>query len=114
MPGFLTQGDLLEPLAPALTTRGDTFVIRAYGESRDDSGIKARAWVEATVVRTPLYLEHRDSGQAGTVGNTPLDSALDMNHSSGQITEGNLSVTNRRFGRQFKVKSFRWLHHDEI
>jgi hypothetical protein len=114
MPGYLTQGDLLEPLAPALTTRGDTFVIRAYGESKDDSGIQARAWVEATVVRTPLYLEHRDSGQAGTVGNTPLDSALDMNHSSGQITEGNLSVTNRRFGRQFKVKSFRWLHHDEI
>ena len=114
MPGFLTQGDLLEPLAPALTTRGDTFVIRAYGESRDDSGIKARAWVEATVVRTPMYLEHRDSGQAGTVGNTPLDSALDMNHFSGQITEGNLSAANRRFGRQFKVKSFRWLHHDEI
>jgi hypothetical protein len=114
MPGFLTQGDLLEPLAPALTTRGDTFVIRAYGESKDDSGIQARAWVEATVVRTPLYLEHRDSGQAGAVGNTPLDSALDMNHFSGQITEGNLSVTNRRFGRQFKVKSFRWLHHDEI
>ncbi len=114
MPGYLTQGDLLEPLAPALTTRGDTFVIRAYGESKDDSGIQARAWVEATVVRTPLYLEHRDSGQAGTVGNTPLDSALDLNHSSGQITEGNLSVTNRRFGRQFKVKSFRWLHHDEI
>lgn len=114
MPGFLTQGDLLEPLAPALTTRGDTFVIRAYGESRDDSGIKARAWVEATVVRTPQYLEHRDSGQAGTVGNTPLDSALDMNHFSGQITEGNLNAANRRFGRQFKVKSFRWLHPDEV
>lgn len=114
MPGFLTQGDLLEPLAPALTTRGDTFVIRAYGESRDDSGIKARAWVEATVFRAPMYLEHRDSGQAGTVGNKPLDSALDMNHFSGQITEGNLSAVNRRFGRQFKVKSFRWLHHDEI
>jgi len=114
MPGFLTQGDLLEPLAPALTTRGDTFVIRAYGESRDDSGIKARAWMEATVVRTPRYLEHRDSGQTGTDGNTPLDSALDMNHSSGQIAEGNLSAANRRFGRQFKVKSFRWLHPDEI
>jgi hypothetical protein len=114
MPGFLTQGDLLEPLAPALTTRGDTFVIRAYGESRDASGIKARAWIEATVVRTPLYLEHRDSGQTGTAGNTPLDSALDLNHSNGLITEGNLSETNRRFGRQFKVKSFRWLHPDEV
>jgi hypothetical protein len=114
MPGFLTQGDLLEPLAPALTTRGDTFLIRAYGESRDDSGIKARAWVEATVVRTPRYVEHKDSEQTDTNGNTPLDSALDMNHFSGQITEGNLSAVNRRFGRQFKVKSFRWLHHDEI
>ncbi len=114
MPGYLTQGDLLEPLAPALTTRGDTFVIRAYGESKDDSGIQARAWVEATVVRTPYYLEHRVSGQAGTDGNTPLDAALEMDFSSGQITEGNLSESNRRFGRQFKVKSFRWLHPDEV
>jgi hypothetical protein len=114
MPGFLTQGDLLEPLAPALTTRGDTFVIRAYGESGDDSGIKARAWVEATAVRTPRYLEHRDSGATGTNGNAPLDAALQIDFSSGQITEGNLSDINRRFGREFKVKSFRWLHPEEI
>jgi hypothetical protein len=114
MPGFLTQGDLLEPLAPTLTTRGDTFVIRAYGESGDDSGIKARAWVEATAVRTPRYLEHRDSGATGTNGNAPLDAALQIDFSSGQITEGNLSDINRRFGREFKVKSFRWLHPEEI
>lgn len=114
MPGFLTQGDLLEPLAPALTTRGDTFVIRAYGESGDGNGIKARAWAEATVVRTPRYIEHTDPGQTAAGGNTPLDAALETDFSSGRITEGNLSQTNRRFGRAFKVKSFRWLRADEV
>ena len=32
-PDSLTQADLLNRLAPALTVRGDTFKIRAYGGS---------------------------------------------------------------------------------
>lgn len=114
MPGYLTQGDLLEPLAPALTTRGDTFVIRAYGESRNARGGATRAWIEAVVVRTPQYLEHRDINGSDTEGNTPLDAALVLDFASGQLREGNLNEINKRFGRKFKLKSFRWLHPDEV
>jgi len=114
MPGFLTQSDLLESLAPALTTRGDTFVLRAYGESRDASGIKARAWVEAVVRRTPNYVDHRDAGVAGAAGNTPMDAALELDHGSGQLRAGDLNEVNRRLGRKFQIKSFRWLHPDEV
>jgi hypothetical protein len=34
LPGYFSQGDLLAGLAPAITARGDTFRVRAYGESR--------------------------------------------------------------------------------
>src|SRR5690606_11922761 len=49
-PSMLTQGDLLMALAPVITVRGDTFRIRAYGESRNNDGdVLAKAWCEAIV-----------------------------------------------------------------
>ena len=33
LPGYLKQQDILRPLAPIMASRGDTFVIRAYGET---------------------------------------------------------------------------------
>ena len=38
IPGYVKQGDILTSLAPLITVRGDTFLIRAYGDSRDKSG----------------------------------------------------------------------------
>jgi len=64
MPGWLTQADVLSPLAPILTARSDTFVIRTYGEAptvnyagngpRQES---AKAWCEVTVQRIPDYVK---------------------------------------------------------
>ena len=39
-PGYITQADLLQYLAPALHYRSDTFTIRAHGESLDQNGEK--------------------------------------------------------------------------
>ncbi|MBK1825494.1 hypothetical protein [Haloferula rosea] len=90
--GFLTQGDLLQPLAPVLTARSDTFVIRAYGDVVDSSGdILARAWCEAEVQRTPVPID-------------PDRSGLNPRRSSGSP----------EFGRRFEIVSFRWLKPEEV
>lgn len=90
-PGVLTQADLLTPLAPILTARGDTFRIRAYGEVGPPNGSKASAWCEAVVQRVPDYVDAAEQPWAkpGT-------------------------TTNTRFGRRYEIISFRWLNSSEI
>jgi hypothetical protein len=117
IPGFLTQGDLLEPLAPAMTVRGDCFVIRCYGESRNaKGGIAATAYLEALVERSPEYLDaaslNDSSPAAGS--NKAIDPALLLDQATGAIQEGKLSETNKRYGRRFIIKSFRWLTANEV
>jgi len=92
LPGYLTQGDLLQVLGPMLNARSDTFSIRAYGDSTDASGrIVARAWCEAIVQRTPEPINADGSG---------LDSAR-----QGRADD---------LGRRFAIRSFRWLAAEEI
>jgi len=92
-PGWLMQGDILDPLGPFITVRGDTFRVRAYGDATDKLGnVIARAWCEAVVQRTPDYLNKVDLPQTFP----PADPA-------------NLS-----FGREFRILSFRWLSSNEI
>jgi len=90
--GYLTQGDLLQVLGPALTARSDTFVIRSYGDAVDKHGtIKARAWCEAVVQRTPIPVN---------------PTKVELNPADvGQEHE---------FGRRFTIQCFRWLNPDEI
>ncbi len=114
LPGFLTQSDVLEPLAPSLTVRGDTFTIRAYGESSDGSGVKARAWVEAVVERTPRYVNARNMGHMGPGANTATDTPRVLEHATGKHAAGKLSEVNKRFGRRLEIKSLRWLGPNEI
>ncbi|WP_411846675.1 hypothetical protein AAFN60_03635 [Roseibacillus persicicus] len=98
-PGYLTQGDLLHSLAPALTARSDTFRIRGYGASTNKRGqIIAEAWCEAVVQRFPNYLDET---------NLPGD------HPSRPDTNP-LSEINERFGRRFRIISFRWLAAEEL
>ncbi|MBB5350478.1 hypothetical protein HNR46_000702 [Haloferula luteola] len=94
-PSIISQGDLMMALAPVITVRGDTFRIRAYGESRDKADrITANAWCEAVVQRLPEYLD-------------PVDDAY--------ILPDDLdSEVNQKFGRRFIITSFRWLSPEEI
>ena len=82
------------PLAPVITARSDTFVIRAYGEARQGGQI-ARAWCEATVQRTPDYIDGRDA---------PETHPTDLQKGS----------PNDRSGRRFQVISFRWLSPENV
>jgi hypothetical protein len=93
-PGYVKQGDLLTTLGPSINVRGDTFVIRGYGEVRDDSGktVLARSWCEAIVQRVPDYLD-------------PADDA----HNPAPKSKVNLT-----FGRRFHITSFRYLSPREI
>ncbi|QTN32077.1 hypothetical protein HZ994_06945 [Akkermansiaceae bacterium] len=92
---YVDQADVLRQFAEQLTPRGDTFVIRTYGDSLDAAGnVMARAWCEAVVQRTPDYVDEAD-------GNHVKSSDLK-------------SAANLRFGRSFQIVSFRWLNSSEI
>jgi type II secretory pathway pseudopilin PulG len=114
LPGFLTQGDLLEPLAPAMAVRGDTFTVRAYGESSEGGVVKARAWLEVIIERTPNYVQSKQIGSSTGEGNISTDRPLIQQHATGEYTDGDLTEANKRFGREFRIKSFRWLNSEEI
>jgi hypothetical protein len=88
-PGVINQADLLTPLAPQLVARGDTFRVRAYGESEDR---EAKVWAEAVVQRDPEFIDAADKAEA-----IELESAI-----------------NERFGRRFEIVSFRWLKESEL
>ncbi|MEM9081881.1 MAG: hypothetical protein AAGC74_14450, partial [Verrucomicrobiota bacterium] len=91
-PGMVTQADLLHTLAPYLTPRSDTFRIRAYGSATNKSGrVISEAWCEAIVQRFPEYIDSSDKPYA-SVNN-----------------EFSLNETNQKFGRRFRIQSFRWL-----
>lgn len=94
-PGAVKQGDILTPIAPVLSVRSDSFIIRAYGESVDNEGkVLARAWCEATVERDKQFIDTNDAPETA-------------------ITSLSEDV-NESFGRRYVMTSFRWLHPEEI
>ncbi len=96
-PGWVSQADLLRILEPSATVRGDTFVIRTYGESRDSNGkVTAKAYAEAVVQRFPDYVD---------VSDRPSLNAA---------TDPSAKEANKLFGRRFQIVSFRWLSNNEI
>lgn len=94
MPGWLRQADVLRPIAPILSVRDDTFTIRAYGDSLDVNGnVVASAWCEATVQRQRDFMDSSD----------PADGI-----------DGPTKEANQKFGRKYKIVSFRWLNRSEV
>jgi hypothetical protein len=92
---YIDQADVLRNFAAQLTPRGDTFVVRAYGDSLASNGnVIARAWCEAVVQRVPEYID-----------------SSDLEH----VKQADLtSASNRMFGRKLHIVSFRWLNPDEV
>lgn len=95
---YLTQQDILNAIAPYLTVRSDTFLIRAYGDAVnpfDDAEVVARAYCEAIVQR--VHEKH----------STESPASLADPRSTTDNTAGSL-------GRDFRIIAFRWLTGDEI
>jgi len=100
---WITQADLLQRIAPVISARADTFIIRAYGESMDPiSGEPvSTATCEATVQRVYDYTDD--------TGNTPDQAATVFNNATETFEAGNLTALNQQFGRKYKIVSLKWL-----
>ncbi len=100
-PGWVTQADILSQIGSFISSRSDTFIIRAYGDtpgswsSASETGL-IRAWCEAVVQRLPDYFD-------------PANDAIDST-----VSGDSLSLLNETFGRRFRIVAFRWLTEDEI
>lgn len=101
-PAHVKQADILTPIGPRLAVRSDSFRIRAYGEARDkNNNITAQAWCEATVQRTPDYLDPAD----------PSHAAVNITGRAIPALNSNVNIS---FGRRFITTSFRWINPSEI
>ena len=95
IPGYLTQADVLQSLAPVITCRSDTFTIRGYGEAHDGDGkMIANAWCEAVVQRMPEFVDSE--------ANAP------------ETAIASLTEVNQTFGRRFEIVSIRRIPRPEI
>ncbi|WPJ95561.1 hypothetical protein SH580_19265 [Coraliomargarita algicola] len=99
-PGTISQADLLQPLGPYISVRSDTFKIRCSGIAKDPvtGQPAAQVWCEAVVQRVPEFVDATQSPD------TVLDSEATIH----------LNDINLRFGRRFRLVSFRWLDKNEI
>ncbi|MEX1114433.1 MAG: hypothetical protein WEB53_04240 [Akkermansiaceae bacterium] len=89
-PGIVKQADILTPIAPILSARSDSFLIRGYGEKTDAAGkVIARAWCEAVIQRSPEFIDPADLPEK---------------------SYSTISNLNKTFGRRFDIVSFRWLN----
>jgi len=125
-PGIINQADILEPLLPSLVTRGDTFTIRSYGDVKDRSGrTVSRVWCEAVVERSIDFVAQATDGgsevpEARMVHerwNTPAGIppfANEIFDNQDRFTNFEISELNRKFGRRYVIRSFRWITEDEV
>ncbi len=129
MPGWLTQADILEALAPILSARSDTFVIRTYGEvlsntinqnnilgsiAADPSAVLARAWCEMVVQRVPDYIatDQQSLNDPSTTSGYGAPNPAALGTYNGP--NANLSPVNATFGRRFRIVAVRWLSPTDI
>ena len=113
-PGNLLQNDVLKVIGPALASRSDTFVVRAYGDATDASGAVARGLLEAVVQRMPEFVDDADPPESGCAAPKPSALVIPAENQTGEPSlRTGLTQANRTFGRKFKTISIRWIRPDE-
>lgn len=114
-PGNLLQSDLLEVIGSSLSTRSDTFTIRAYGEAWNTSGDSAKCWIEAVIQRIPEFIDSSNAPETAVAGPKNPTTLVPGSTNTGDVTTSNqLTPVNNVLGRRFRVVSFRTLKPNEI
>ena len=101
-PGWPRQADVLDRLAPVISVRDETFIVRAMGTSPLVNGTSAKIWCEAVYQRLPEYVDASVPPHEAPLGDiTPS-------------TASNARRVNVVLGRRFRLISFRWLTPKEL
>jgi hypothetical protein len=101
LPGWPRQADVLERLAPVITVRDDTFIVRAMGTSPLFNGASGSVWCEAVYQRLPEY----------------VDASVPAHEAPAGDVNGTLTASRRAnapLGRRMRLVSFRWLNSKEL
>jgi hypothetical protein len=101
LPGWPRQADVLERLAPVITVRDDTFIVRAMGTSPLFNGASGSVWCEAVYQRLPEYVDASVPAHEAPAGD--VNSALTPTRRA-----------NAPLGRRMRLVSFRWLTSKEL
>ena len=101
-PGWPRQADVLDRLAPVISVRDETFVVRAMGSSPIVAGSSAKVWCEAVYQRLPEYVDASAPPHEAPLGDIP------------SVTNPNLRRVNVVLGRRVRLVSFRWLSPKEL
>ena len=89
-------------MAPLISVRDETFVVRAMGSSPIVSGSSANVWCEAVYQRLPEYVDASAPPHEAPLGDIP------------SVTNPNLRRVNVVLGRRVRLVSFRWLSPKEL
>jgi hypothetical protein len=114
-PGNLLQSDLLEVIGSSLSTRSDTFTIRAYGEAWNTTGDSAKCWIEAVIQRVPEFMDRSNAPETAVASpKNPVTLVPGSTVTNDPTTSNQLTPVNQVLGRRFRVVSFRTLKPNEI
>ena len=114
-PGNLLQSDLLEVIGGSLSTRSDTFTIRAYGEAANTVGDSAKCWIEAVIQRVPEFMDATNAPETAVASpKNPSSLVPGATTTSEATTSNQLTAVNHLLGRRFRIVSFRTLKPNEI
>jgi hypothetical protein len=104
-PTSLLPSDILAAIGSSLSTRSDTFTIRAYGDISDKPGSPASGscWIEATVQRIPEFIDNSQNAETDV---------CDL--SASWRGNKNLNPANQVLGRRFIITSFKILKPNEL
>lgn len=101
-PGWPRQAEVLDRLAPVISVRDETYVVRAMGTSPLVNGTTAKIWCEAVYQRIPDYVDAAVPAHEAPLGDIPA------------ATSSNSRRVNVVLGRRFRLVSFRWLSPKEL